>query len=125
MKTRLDGRIWVAQGVCAAGEWLSSAWIPGMARSGCRGSWGWCGAWSLQLPHPRALPARPGTWLGCVVHDSDEPLSQEVVVGGLLGCSGHWKLDSLEFLRIHAWNREKEPAVSAAALPCPKRPLRA
>ena len=31
MKTRLDGRVRGAQGVCAAGERLSSAWIPGTA----------------------------------------------------------------------------------------------
>ena len=123
MKTRLDGRVRVAPGVCAAGERLSSTWIPGTARSGSRGSCGWCGAWSLQLPHPREPPAHPGTWLGRIVHDSDESFSQEVVVSGFLGRSGHWKLDSLEFLRIHAWNREKGPAVSAATLPCPGRPL--
>ena len=123
MKTRLDGRVRVAPGVCAAGERLSSTWIPGTARSGSRGSCGWCGAWSLQLPHPREPPAHPGTWLGRIVHDSDESFSQEVVVSGFLGRSGHWKLDSFEFLRIHAWNREKGPAVSAATLPCPGRPL--
>ena len=89
-----------------------------------RGSWGRCGAWSLQFPHPREPPACPGTWLGRIVHDSDESFSQQVVVSGFLSCSGHWKLDSLEFLRIHAWNREKGLAVSAATLPCPRRSLR-
>lgn len=37
----------------------------------------------------------PGTWLGSVVHDPDESFGQEVVVGGLLGGTGHWELDSL------------------------------
>jgi len=50
MKTRLDGRVRGAQGVCAAGERLSSAWIPG--RPGLLGL-----VWGL-VP---AIPPPPGT----------------------------------------------------------------
>lgn len=74
--------------------------------------------WNLRLlvhgrgpgPSPTTAPVSSpalGTWLGRVVHDPDESLGQEMVVGGLLGCTGHRELDLLEFFRIHAWNAER------------------
>lgn len=41
------------------------------------------------------MTLKVGTWLGSVVHDPDESLGQQVVVGGLLSHIWHRQLDSL------------------------------
>lgn len=65
----------------------------------------------------------PGTWLGSVVHDPDESLGQQVVVGGALGCTGHRELDALQLFRLHACDgeRDKLSADPAWRQPCPPR----
>lgn len=66
--------------------------------------------WQREWPKSTWIPRQPapGTWLGGVVHDPDEPFGQEVVVGGLLGCTGHWELNSLQFCRVHTWDGESD-----------------
>lgn len=108
VRTRLDRTVWVAQGTHAQPrEWPRPACIPRKARSRTQDSW--C---TVRGPGPSTSAAPVsghtlGTWLGRAVHDPDESLSQEMVVGSLLGRAGHWELDLLEFLRIHAWNAER------------------
>lgn len=77
-------------------EWPRSAWIPRRAGSGAQGSWR--PMWEpgpLNCTTPVNSQHAPGTWLGGIVHDPDESFGQEVVVGGLLGRTGCWELDSL------------------------------
>lgn len=108
MKTRLDRTVWVAQGMHAQPrEWPRPACIPRKARSRTQDSWCTVQGPGLSTSAAPVSGHTPGTWLGRVVHDPDESLSQEMVVGGLLGRTGHWELDLLEFLRIHAWNAER------------------
>lgn len=40
------------------------------------------------------IPQDRATWLGSIVHDPDESLGQQMVVGGFLSFTWHWELDS-------------------------------